>query len=261
MSKTLVGKNILVTRARSQSGVFAEALEKLGATVISIPTIQIIANRSIELDRAIQSLDLYDWLLFTSVNGVKIFFERLKEVTQGKAGRMPRICSIGPATSLEIRSFGYEASLQPSLFQAEGIIDELSELYETDLSGLRILLPRAREARKILPERLRELGAEVDVIPVYDTRLPSESAELLNQVLSEIRLDLITFTSSSTVRNLVSLVSDPKTLSCYDCAVIGPITAETAKEYGLRVVLQPTDSTIPDFVQEIESYLTSSEGS
>ncbi len=258
MPKPLAGKTILVTRARSQAGVFSAALKELGAGVIEIPTIEIVPAKSPQLDRAICSLDEYDWLLFTSANGARIFFERLSQLLPKPEAAVPRVCAIGPATSKEIRCFGYDVALQPALFQAEGILDEFSILYEGRLSGLKILVPRARFARQILPEKLREFGAEVEVIPVYDTKLPSESADLLKEALSEGRLDLITFTSSSTVHNFIALASDLGTLSHYECAVIGPITAKTAEEYGLRVVLQPANSTIPDFLRAIEAYLTSS---
>lgn len=257
MPGTLTGKTILVTRARPQSGVFSGALRELGARVVEIPTIEIVPAVSPELDKAIDSLDRYDWLFFTSVNGATIFFERLHELSPKGETRLPRICAIGPATSEEICRFGYLVDLQPTLFQAEGIIDELSALYGGELSGLKILIPRARVARQILPESLMELGAEVDVIPVYDTKLPPDSAALLRKVLSEIHLDLITFTSSSTVQNFVSLAGGAPSLSRYKCAAIGPITARTAEENDLQVVLQPSSSTIPDFVKAIEEYLTS----
>jgi len=259
MPNSLAGKTIVVTRARPQAGVFSAALSKLGAKVIEIPTIEIVPTNAPELDAAIQSLDGYDWLFFTSVNGVITFFQRLKKITPSGVEALPKICAIGPATSEEIRGFGHDVALQPSLYQAEGIIDEFTAIYGETLSGINILIPRARVARTILPEKLSELGAEVDVVPVYETRVPAGSGALLEKVLNEHHIDLITFTSSSTVQNLVSLAGDIERITGYDCAVIGPITAQTAKEYGLRTNVQPVHSTIPDFVRAIERYLTASE--
>ena len=258
MSESLADKTILVTRARPQAGVFSAALTKLGAHVIEIPTIEIVPAESAELDTAILSLNRYDWLFFTSANGATIFFEQLKRLVPQGEVTMPKICAIGPATSEKVRLHGHEVSLQPGRYQAEGIIDEFSSLYRSNLSDLKILVPRARVARQVLPEKLREQGADVDVIPVYDTRVPAESDALLDKVLGKIRPDLITFTSSSTVRNFVSLAANRPSLSSYACAVIGPITSQTAKELGLNVVLQPASSTIPDFVRAIEAYLSSS---
>ena len=254
MSQSLAGRTIVVTRARPQSSAFSAALADLGAQVIEIPTIEILPTESSELETALRSLDRNDWLFFTSVNGASIFLERLDQISPKHKGAMPAICAIGPATADEVRHFGHEVQLQPQLFQAEGILDELTELYAGDLSALRILLPRAKIARSILPERLKELGAEVEVIPVYHTTLPRESMALLKKTLGEYPIDLITFTSSSTVRNFVTIAEDMP-LSGYDCAVIGPITADTATELGLRVVLQPLHATIPDFVDAIEEFL------
>jgi uroporphyrinogen III methyltransferase/synthase len=255
----LAGKTILVTRARPQAGVFSKALEKLGANIIEIPTIEIIPLISPELDASINSLERYNWLFFTSANGAKIFFDRMNQLAPGRMPRFPKICAIGPATSEKIRRFGYDVALQPSLFQAEGIIEEFSTLCTEGMAGLRILIPRARVARRILPDTLRDLGAEVEVIAVYETRLPQESSALLADTFTEAELDLITFTSSSTVHNFVSLAAGYDSVNRFDCAAIGPITAQTAREYGLRVVVQPESSTIPDFVEAIEEYLTRSD--
>jgi uroporphyrinogen III methyltransferase/synthase len=171
-------------------------------------------------------------------------------------GRWPDICCIGPATSQAVEERGLTVSFQPELYQAEGIIEEFAALNNGDLSKLRILLPRARVARQILPEKLREMGATVDLIPIYKTVLPAASETVLKRVLADEDFDLITFTSSSTVRNFVSLAGDSTDLTSFNCAAIGPITAETARELGLRVVLQPDSATIPDFVRAIRDYLT-----
>jgi uroporphyrinogen III methyltransferase/synthase len=257
----LSNKRILITRTEKQSGSFQRLLEESGATVLQVPTIEIVPLDPAPLDRALEEIAVYHWLFFTSANAVDLFFQRYHAVGRGKL--LPRICSIGPATSDRVREMGAEVFLQPSLFQAEGILEEFGSLYAGDLSGLKILLPRARVARQILPDQLEAGGAAVDLIPVYDTRIPEESRLRLSQILSKEPPDLVTFTSSSTVRHFAELLSDlPEVLQDdLDCAVIGPITAETAREEGFRVVCMPANSTVPDLVREIESYFLSKAGS
>lgn len=256
MSVTLDGRTILITRTRSQSSSFSSLLEEKGATVIEIPTIEIVPCAGPDLDQALKDLNTYDWLFFTSVNGVEIFFERLGHLGL-KPVSLPRICTIGPATKERVEAFGHTVELQPALFQAEGVIQEFTSLYDSDLTGLQILLPRARVAREILPETLRRLGATVDLIPVYDTIVPPNSAQELKRALETREIDLITFTSSSTVSNFLKIAGDAEGLSELDCGAIGPITAETAERNGLHVVVTPREFTIPAFVEAIESYFTS----
>ena len=252
-SSPLKGKSILTTRTRKQSGSLAELLENCGATVIAIPTIEIVARPANEVDQVVRSAKDYDWLFFTSVNSVEIFFERA--VTIGiPVTSLPRICTIGPATSKKVSEFGAEVALQPKLFQAEGILEEFSSVHQDKISGIRILLPRASQAREILPQTLRQRGAIVDVIPVYDTVVPESNREKLEAALTKQTVDLITLTSSSTVHNLVLLAGDSISLEDFQFASIGPITTETALGYGLRVVVQPDHSTIPDLVTAISDY-------
>lgn len=171
----------------------------------------------------------------------------------------PAVCAIGPATADRVRDYGGRVDLVPSRYQAEGILESFLERNPVPLSGLRILIPRASRARSILPRRLRELEAEVDVLPVYDTIVPPGSREKLSQVLRNQEPDLVTFTSSSTVRHFVSLAEDPQRLKRYRYAAIGPITAGTAEEHGLQVVVQAGKSTIPDLVEAIVCYFEKTE--
>lgn len=256
MSAPLENRRILVTRALSQAASFSTPLRELGAKVVEVPTIEIIPTPDAALDQAIHCLDQYSWLFFTSPNGVEVFFQYLEDQHADCEGRWPDICCIGPATSQAVEDRGLTVSFQPELYQAEGIIEEFAALNNGDLSNLRILLPRARVAREVLPEKLSEMGAKVDLIPIYETVLPAASETALKRVLAEGHFDLITFTSSSTVRNFVSLAGDSADLTSFDCAAIGPITAETARKLGFRVVLQPESATIPDFVRAIRDYLT-----
>lgn len=252
IEQTLQRRTIVVTRTSDQAGDFSRLLEERGATVIEIPTIKIVPRESEELDRAILQLDDYDWLFFTSVNGVRFFFDRFQELRSDK--NVPAICTIGPATAGKVEEYGFEVKLQPKVFQAEGLLEEFSTLQDGDLSGLNILLPRAAVAREILPEQLERLGAKVDLIPVYDTVAAEESADKLQRVLATRAFDLITFTSSSTVRFFVELAGNTG-LHGLPCGAIGPITADTAQEHGLEVIVTPESSTIPDFVNAIELFL------
>jgi uroporphyrinogen III methyltransferase/synthase len=257
LEKPLESKTILITRARTQAGMLSMRLEELGATVVEIPTIEIVPRDSPELDGAIRNLRDYDWIFFTSVNGVDIFLRRVDELGS-LSDVSSRICAIGPATRRQVEEYGLSVDLQPSLYQAEGILQDFAAYFEEKIANLRILLPRASQAREVLPNELRRMGAQVDVIPVYDTVVPSESAHLLSRILSQISPDLVTFTSSSTVRNFASLAGDQINLSSIRGAAIGAITAETAARYQVPIVLQSPEATIPSFVEAICRYFTDS---
>ncbi|MFZ0428677.1 MAG: uroporphyrinogen-III synthase [Acidobacteriota bacterium] len=258
MSRALDGLTILVTRTRRQAGSFSEILRSKGARVLEIPTIEIVPLDPGPLDTALEHLSGYDWLFFTSVNAVEIFFRRYRALPA--TSPLPRICCIGPATAERVAQSGGSVALQPRLYQAEGIIEEFSALHAGSLEGLRILLPRARVAREILPLQLRERGAEVDLIPVYETVPPPESRAELERILAGSPPDLVTFTSSSTVRNFVELAGGRDDLHELRCAVIGPITADEARQAGLEIVCEAAKSTVPDLVDAIVDYARSRAG-
>ena len=253
--RPLESRKILVTRTRAQASAFASTLNDRGAEVFEIPTIEIIPIQSPELDDALHTLSSFDWLFFTSVNGVDCFFQRGNELGC-LTSDIPKICTIGPATSKKVRDHGHEVTLQPTLYQAEGVLEAFSTYRGGGIEGLRILLPRARVAREILPEQLRSGGATVDLIPVYETVVPVESRTRLQKILDEHQLDLVTFTSSSTVHNFVEIAGNIDRIRGLQYAAIGPITAETANEYGLQVVVMAEESTIPALAQAIEQYFS-----
>ena len=251
----LRGRRILITRSSAQSAEFRRLLEDAGATVLEVPTIEIRPRRSAEIDRAVENLSSYDWLMFTSINGARIFLGRASNL--GKLpdpASPPRICTIGPATARGVKEFGLPVNLIPSLFQAEGILEEFARFQGGDLSGIKILLPRASQAREILPEELRRRGAQVDLIPVYDTAAPEGSRQLLEEAFRDGPPDLVTFTSSSTVHNFVALAENDEILKALSCAAIGPITAGSAAEYGLQVAVQPENATIADLAEAIRRH-------
>jgi uroporphyrinogen III methyltransferase / synthase len=250
----LAGRTVLLTRTRSQAPEFRRLLEAAGAHVLEIPAIEIQPRFGPELDAAIAGLESYDWLFFTSANSAEIVLPQVSKLRPDIVPcelRKPRICAIGPATASRIQDFRYVVSLVPDVFQAEGVIEEFHRINRGRLEGLRILLPRASEAREILPEELRRRGAVVDVIPVYDTVLPEGTAEAVREVLKGGRVDLVTFTSSSTVRNFVQAAGPDADLTKLTYAAIGPITAATAAEYGLPVAILPADWTVPALARAI----------
>lgn len=256
-TRPLFGKRVLVTRTRKQASKLVKLLEDLGAECLELPTIEIVPVDDYgPLDQALSRLEEYDWLVFTSVNGVEFFFERLFGL--GKDVRTlhrARLAAIGTATAEALKKYGLLVDLLPKEFRAEGLLEALSK---EDLKDKKILIPRAREAREILPEKLREMGAEVDVIPVYQTILPREGKEKLHQALKE-GVDVITFTSSSTAQNLLKLLGEEahSLLKGVVLASIGPITSETLRKAGLKPTIEAQEYTIPGLVKAIQDYFAS----
>jgi uroporphyrinogen III methyltransferase/synthase len=248
----LAGKRILLTRARNQVKEFSRLLESYGAEVIVFPTIELAPPGDWHpLDQAIERLDTYDWVIFTSVNGVRSFTQRLQE--KGKeiaALGGGEICAIGPRTQGELEKMGITVSFRPLEYRAEGVAEGLITL---GIQGKKILLPRARGARKILPEALQEAGAVIDEVEAYQAVMPAKGKDSLEEILLK-GIDVITFTSSSTVNNFMELLSDKTAMNGVTVAVIGPVTGETAKNYGLEPTITPSEYTIPALVEAIVRY-------
>lgn len=250
--KPLFGKKVLVTRSRSQASKLTAALEELGAECIEAPAIKIVppVDNYEALDKAIVQLDKYNWLIFTSTNGVEHFWHRL--VAGGKDARVlykARICAIGAATAQALASHGITADVVPERYQAEGIIEALdNEL----IAGTKILIPRAAEARALLPEALTKAGAQVDVVVAYETVMGDAEAVEIRNSLAKGEIDVVTFTSSSTVKNLLKLIKDPELLKEVQLAAIGPITAETMQKNGLTADIVAAEYTIEGLVQSIK---------
>ena len=263
MNNPLQGRTILLTRTRNQTTVFRHLLEQAGARVLEIPTIEIRPRHSSQLDGAIREINGYDWLIFSSVSGVEVFLERARQLGLLKPladrSEFPKIGAIGPATARKVQQYGYPVDLIPQVFQAEGLLEDFLSLHDQDIAGLKILLPRASRAREILPRQLRQRGAKVVMVPVYDTVLPKKQRQKLAQILKEESLDLITFTSSSTVHHFVAMAGHHRELARFCYAAIGPITAGTAQQYGLAVEVQADHSTIPDLARAITQYFSRTE--
>jgi uroporphyrinogen III methyltransferase/synthase len=250
----LVGKHILITRARGQVEEFSHLLEGYGARVIAFPTIEIVLPEDFQpLDKAIEKINSYDWLIFTSVNGVTFFTQRLQQKgIELTTMASKRICAIGPRTQKELEKMGLTVHFRPSEYRAEGIAEGLKAL---GIQRKKILLPRALEARRILPEALREAGALVDEVEVYRTVKPALGKESLASILKK-GIDVVVFTSSSTLRNFMELLPDKTALNGVEVAIIGPVTAETARNYGLESTIMPAEYTIPSLVQAIVEHFT-----
>jgi uroporphyrinogen III methyltransferase/synthase len=252
--RPLFGRRIVVTRARTQAGELSERLERLGAEAIEFPTIGIRPPEDFgPLDAAIDDFDSFDWLIFTSVNGVEAFVERLEHhgLDVRAVPRGAKIAAIGPATAKKIRDLGLRVDVVPQEFRAEALIESVTG---ASLAGLRILIPRARVAREILPEKLREAGAEVVVPPAYESHPSLEGRDRLAKRIGKGEVDCVTFTASSTVENFIRAFGAEdaaRLLAQTRVACIGPITAETARGHGIRVDAEAREYTISGLIEAV----------
>ncbi len=259
--RPLFGKKIIVTRTREQASGLVANLEESGANCLEYSTIHIEPVDSYDiLDGEFERLDEYHWILFTSLHGIKYFFKRLHEKgLDARDLKGPSIGVVGKSTADLLHEYGLNADLIPPVFTSEGLAESL---LDQGVEGRNVLIPRAEQAREILPETLRGAGARVTIAPVYKNVLPESQKEALREELETGTVDMVTFTSSSTVRNFLSMV-DAKDedelnglMEGVEIAAIGPITAKTVTDNGLNVSLQPENHTIPDLVQAIVEYFT-----
>ena len=256
--KPLLGRSVVVTRAREQASGLAAQLADLGAEVIQFPTIDIKPLEDYSsVDAAVRNLGAYDWLIFTSANGVKCFWERLE--AQGLDARALyglQVAAIGPATAQAVRTHGIAPDFVPEAYIAESVAEGLIGL---GMDGKKVLLPRAREAREVLPEELRKAGAQVDVLPVYETVPAAAHRDEVLQRLEAGTLDAVTFGSSSTVDNFFAQIpadtirNQPEEKRV-KFASIGPVTTKTLAKYGFACDIQPEDFTIPTLVKALTAH-------
>ena len=261
--RSLTGVLVLVSRARLQASALSAELRRRGAEVIEIPFIEIRKPRSYgPLDTALKNLHDYNWLILTSVNGVEAMWQRISKLGVNKAAlKHLRIAAIGPATRRAIEMNGLKVNVVPREYVAESVVRSL----RNRVKGKRVLLVRAKVARDVIPRELRAAGAKVDVVEAYKTVVPQASRARLCAVLRSPRRrpDVITFTSSSTVRNFVTLLANPKgprartrlgssnQLKGIRFASIGPVTSSTLREFSLPVHIEAKEYTIPGLVQAI----------
>lgn len=250
-NKILFGKKILNTRARSQASKLTAKLENLGAEVIEFPTIKITAptDNFAKLDAEIKNLSSYDWIIFTSTNGVEKFFERLKIFKlDARAVGTAKVAAIGTATAEKLSRYGIIADLIPKEFRAESLIESFK-----DLSPKNILIIRAEIARDILPAELKNFGADVTVAPAYKTIFAVENAAEIKFLFDAGQIDFVTFTSSSTVENFVQALG-AEILSNTKTAAIGPITAQTLKKFGIDADVIASEFTIDGLVDAVKHF-------
>ena len=252
----LKGMRILVGRARHQAGALSAELRRLGATVVEIPFIEIRKPRSFRpLDTALTNLAGYDWLILTSVNGVEAMWERMKKrrLSNSVLSHL-HIAAIGPATRKAIEQRGSMVDVVPKQYVAESVVRSL----KNRVKGKRVLLVRAKLARDVIPEELRQAGARVDVVEAYETVVPQGSRRRLQAALKRVggRPHVVTFASSSTVRNFVELLglgkrARDRALAGIRMASIGPVTSATLREFAFSVDISAKEFTIPGLVQAI----------
>jgi uroporphyrinogen III methyltransferase/synthase len=253
--RPLFGKRVVVTRSREQAGELVEMLEDRGAEAVLAPTIRIMAPEDLEaLDRACADAGTFDWIIFTSANGVDHFMERLLAIGDVRDLKGVRICTVGASTAARLSRFGIRIDLTPSEYRSEALVDVFREL--GSLGGVRFLLPRADIAREVLGDELRQAGAEVTEVAAYRTVIGGadhEEAEIYRMLL-ERQIDAVTFTSASTVRNFAAILGPDQAadlLRTTVVACIGPVTAEAAQQLNIPTTVMPVRYTVPDLVDAL----------
>ena len=256
--RPLCGRKIVVTRAAEQAGVFSATLAALGAAVLECPTIRLVEPESWQLlDLAIRELRSYNWVVLTSGNAVRFFFQRLDSL--GLDARVLsgcRVCAVGPKTADEIRSYGIKPDLVPTDYKAEGVVEEFSRL---DMHGSRVLFPRADKARDVIPRELKRMGAHVDSPVAYRNVFPERLPPETLFALEKRSVDCITFTSSSTVQNLAAMLGEELMLDMLKgvaVASIGPITSKSCRDLGLKVDIEPESHTLDALAEALEHHFS-----
>jgi len=252
-NRPLAGTRILVGRARHQAGSLSSSLRSLGARVIEIPFIEIRKPQSFApMDSTLKNLKTYDWLILTSANGVEAMWKRLRKLRITRRNlRHLQIAAIGPATKRAIIKHGLKVKMVPEEYVAESVVKGLKD----KVSGKRVLLVRAKVARDVIPDSLRQAGAQVDVVEAYETVVPEKSRALLRALMKDKtrRPHVVTFTSSSTAKNFAELLGSPNATALKDIqfASIGPVTSATLRELGLPVSIEAREFTMGGLIRAI----------
>ena len=253
----LFGKTIVITRAEAQAESFIHRLEERGAEALLYSTIKTVPPEDWgPLDHALEKLSTYDGIIFTSVNGVRFFTQRLREKNKDiRELKGVRVYSIGPKTEQAVRDLHIKVDTVPENYVAESLIESMGK---ENVNGKKFLLPRAAVAREILPDTLREMGASIDVVPTYQTISPKPSDTSFLQRLDEGAVDVITFTSSSTVANFIDRLDQEHHAKLNNIAIacIGPVTQKTAEDHGLKVSIVPDEYTVEALASAIETHFT-----
>ncbi len=257
-SGPLAGKTILVTRAQQQAGKLSDRLSELGASVIELPVIEIVPPDSYDpLDQALRQLGDYDWLILTSANTVHVLADRMQQLGLALAFSNLKTVAIGPSTAAAMAERGIKVDLIPDRYVAESVVHAL----ESHVRGSRILLARARVARDVIPEALTNAGARVDVVDAYQTVVPADSERKVRELFVEAKcaIDAVTFTSSSTVKNFVTLLGQAEItipLPGVKACSIGPVTSATLREFGWEPSIEAEQYDVPGLVAATVKALT-----
>jgi uroporphyrinogen-III synthase len=256
----LTGKTILVTRAQQQAGKLSDALRKLGASVIELPVIEIVPPDSYDpLDNALHQLSVYNWIIFTSANTVQVLEERSRLLGVNLVAlKNLKTVAIGSATASAMTEQGIKVDLIPDRYVAESVVDALTNR----VRGSRILLARAKVARDVIPEALTSAGARVDVVDAYQTVIPADSQQKVSEIFghSAIAIHAVTFTSSSTVKNFITLLKQAEIafpLGGVKACSIGPVTSATMRECGWEPSIEAEQYDIPGLVAATVKVLAS----
>ncbi len=253
----LTGRKIVITRPSDQQEEFDVLLSSLGAETVRFPVISIAPPDSWkDADRAIENIKKYDWLIFTSVNGVISFADRVNTLHKDviETLRDINICAIGLKTAEVVELYGLEVDYIPDEFRAESVVEGFRDMGSP---GRNVLLPRAQVGREILPGELARMGMKVDVIPVYKAVRPDTDVSVLKKKLVNNEIDAVTFTSSSCVKNFLEILGldeYKKLLKGVKIACISPVTSDTARKYGLKVDIMPDRYTVADLARSLARY-------
>lgn len=257
--KPLMNLKVLAVCSEKKMSALVSGLEAMGGDVLALPLIEIRGVEDSRLvDAAVQSWNRYAWVIFSSVHGVEFFFQRFQLADRPNVSETPKICAVGPATARALEEHGMKADLLPERYVAEGVIEALEKYHGGlhALAGRRILLPRAKEARDILPEALAAAGAIVDVVACYETVPARIGGDSLRR-LRLFRPDLAVFTSSSTIKALIGILGvdeGSKMLQNATVAVLGPVAAGTAESFGKHPEIVAKESTIQALIRDIAAY-------
>jgi uroporphyrinogen III methyltransferase/synthase len=251
----LSGRSVIVTRTLAQAHTLAEPLEALGAEVLAFPVLETVDPEDFApLDAAIANLATYDWVILTSTNGVDRFLKRFRAVKGSRDAILgAKFAAVGSATAEKLAKHGLPPALVPADFRAEGLVDAFREMGAAP--GCRVLIPRAEDAREILPDELRAMGCEVDVVCAYRTQLAPTNPDVVERLRAG-SVDVVTFTSGAIARGFVSAIEGAgldaeTTLAGLVVASIGPVTSDSIREIGLAVDIEATESTMVSLVDAI----------
>jgi uroporphyrinogen III methyltransferase / synthase len=252
----LAGKRIVITRSRDQASDMVRLLSDCGAIPVEFPTIEVVPPADwAGLDEAINRISTFDWVVFTSVNAVKFFIERFDTLGLDRSLLNGiHICAVGPRTEESLTRIALKSDLIPAEYTAEGVLEVFGS---RDIAGRNILIPRAQEAREIIPDGLKNMGAHVTVATAYKNVRPAANSSEVMSLFVQKKIDVVTFTSSSTVRNFVEILGKKGYKTLLEDAVlacIGPVTAKTAGQYGLKADIVPNEYTIQALVDAIKDY-------